>query len=185
MTNSAKLERAYVVLVGSFNPAIFQPAWFATHNLISSDENKVPSGVTLRIAHPEIVDFATENFQIQVLQHRVSVTTSDVSFYDSLKDLVSGTFKILSHTPIIKMGINREFHFQMPSEAAWNEVGDRLTPKDDWNRVLDKPGMKSVIIQGERTDGRKGFVRVRVGPSNQVIPYGVFLEVNDHFQIAT
>lgn len=184
MSNSAKLERVSVVLVGSFNPAIFQPSWFAVHDLIASDEKKVPSGVKLGVVHPEIVDFSTENFQIQVLQHRVLLTTTDVSFYDSLRDLLSGTFTILSHTPIVKMGINREFHFQMPNEGEWNAVGDRLAPKDDWKRVLHKPGMKSIIVQGERTDGRLGFLRVRVEPSNLVRPFGVFVEVNDHYEVA-
>ena len=184
MSNIAKLERLTVVFLGSFNPAIFQPAWFAGHDLISSDEKKVPSGVKLGIVHPEVVDFSTENFQIQVVQQRLSVATTDVSFYDSLRDMLSGTFTVLGHTPIVNMGINREFHFQMPNEDEWNAVGDRLAPKDDWKRVLDDPGMKSMIIQGERSDDRLGFVRVRVETSNQVQPNGIFVEVNDHYAVA-
>ncbi|MBN2497432.1 MAG: hypothetical protein JXR96_22765 [Deltaproteobacteria bacterium] len=183
MADSARLERLSVVLVGAFNPAIFQPSWFAVHNLILSDENKIPSGIKLGVVHPQFVDFSTENFQIQVMQQRMWAATGDVSFYDSLRDLMYGTFTLLSHTPIIKMGINREFHFQMPSEDEWNAVGDRLVPKDGWKRVLERPGMESITIQGARTDGRLGFVRVRVEPSRHVQPFGVFVEVNDHYEV--
>jgi len=184
MSNEAKLERVSVVLLGHFNPSIFQPTWFAAHGLIASDEDKVPKGVTLKVAHPEISDFSTEDFDLQVVQGRFLLGTPDVSFYDSLKDLILGTFKILSHTPVIKMGINRDFHFQMPTEAAWNEVGDRLVPKEDLNRVLKNPGMVNLALHGERSDGRNGLVRVRVEPSTLLSRNGILVGVNDHFEVS-
>lgn len=180
-----KQEQISIVLVGSFNPAIFQPAWFAAHDLIPSDDNMVPD-TKLNVSHPEITDFSTENFQLQVIPQRLVLTTHNTAFYDSLRDLALGTFRILSHTPIAKMGINRAFHFEMPSEEAWNSVGDRLAPKDDWRRALKEPGLVSLTIQGQRPDNYKGHIQVRLEPSAiPKVQNGVFVEVNDHFEVAS
>lgn len=180
--NQSKLERVSVVFLGSFNPAIMHPAWFASHELIQSDENNVPTGVTLHLSHRDITDFKTESFHLQVIPQRFSLTSYDSSFFDSLRDLAVGTFRILNHTPIGKMGINREFHFQLPDEKSYHQLGDRLAPKDDWRNVLDTPRLASLNMQGEREDGYTGFVRVKVEPSSQVGPWGIFVEVNDHYE---
>ncbi len=183
-----KQEQISIVLIGSFNPAIFQPAWFAAHDLIPSDKNKVPSA-TLNVSHPEITDFSvaghggTESFHLQVIPQRLVLTTLSTAFYDSLRDLALGTFRILSHTPIAKMGINRAFHFEMPSKDAWNSVDDRLAPKNDWRKVLKEPGLIGLTIQGQRADNYKGYIQVKLEPSAK-FQYGVFVEVNDHFEVA-
>ncbi len=180
MSHSATVEHVNIVLLGSFNPAIYQPSWFAAHGLIPSADDKTPLGTTLNVSHREVTDFKTDEFQLQVVQQRFSIRVNTASFYDGARDLVVGTFKILRHTPITKMGINSEFHFKMPDAKQWNAVGDRLAPKASWG-ALTKPGMISCTMQGSRTDERTGYLRVRVEPSS-VVPSGVFVEVNDHFE---
>jgi len=38
------------------------------------------------------------------------------------------------------------------------------------------------VIEGERSDGRSGYIRAKVEPSSK-IEYGVNIEVNDHYDL--
>lgn len=62
-----EIDAASVVMVGSFNPAIFQPLWLGAQKLIRSDEAENAKITTIQA---ELADFRTEWFQMQVLQNR-------------------------------------------------------------------------------------------------------------------
>ena len=61
-------------------------------------------------------------------------------------------------------------------------LGDRLAPKQDWKEVFDRPGMKSLTMQGFRTDDYPGFILTKVEPSKKV-EFGVYIEINDHYEL--
>jgi hypothetical protein len=88
----------------------------------------------------------------------------------------------LSHTPLRFMGINRNFHYNLDTENDWHALGHRLVPKQDWDHLLEKPGMQNVSVMGQRPDEFKGHVQVMVQPSTR-IKYGIFIEVNDHYML--
>ncbi len=101
---------------------------------------------------------------------------------ESLRDLLFGTFRILRHTPVQKIGLNTHAHYRLPTEDAWHDFGHLLAPKDDlWAPILDKPGTLALTIQGERSDEYDGHIRVKVEPSMQVT-YGIFIETNDEYR---
>jgi hypothetical protein len=168
-----------IVLRGNFNPAIFHPSWFAANNLIRSKE-AVAAKVT--IVHPDAAVFSAEWLEINIVRDRFQAATIQESNYEVLRDLVIGVLDLLSQTPMRVMGINREFHYQISSKRAWNDLGYRLAPKSDWEDLLEKPGMASLTVQGVRPDNLKGYIRVKVEPSTQV-RYGVYVEVNDHYNL--
>lgn len=169
-----------IVLVGDFNPKIFQPTWFGREELISNSEEE---SAKIEIIHPEVVSFNLEWLTLKVTRERFIASTTQAPFYDILRDLVLGTFRILKHTPLRMMGINYDFHFSMESEERWHAFGDMLTPKEPWNGILDKPGMGSLTMeQSIRPDGLKGYIRVKLEPSERIHP-GVFFNVNDHYQV--
>jgi hypothetical protein len=172
-------EEASIVMVGSFNPAIFQPRWLGALDLIRKKEAE---NAEIAIIQAEIADFKTEWFHLQALQNRFQISCDDPTEYAPLRDLVASIFTTLPHTPVSLLGINRSFHFRMPSDESWHEIGHKLTPKPIWSEVLDSPGMRSVWIEGKRKDGRPGIARVRAEPSSRVMPHGLFLEVNDEFK---
>lgn len=173
----AEFEGTSIVLVGAFNPTIFQPAWFVARDLLRKDEGEA---ATVEVVHPEVVSFKLEWAHLVVTRERFSLTTNQVRGIELVRDLTVGTFKLLAHTPANMMGINRDFHFSATVERV-NEIGHRLAPKEPWRDVLDKPLLRSMAMQGERPDGLEGLVYVRVEPS-QLIKPGVFIGVNDHFQ---
>jgi hypothetical protein len=168
-----------IVFRGNFNPAIFHPSWFASHGLIRSQE---VDAAKVQIVHPDAAVFTAEWLEINVVRDRFQAATVQESYYEVLRDLVIGVLNLLSHTPLRVMGLNCEFHYQLRSEDAWHSVGHRLVPKADWKDLLEKPGMKSLIVEGVRPDDLKGYIRVKVEPSTRV-SYGVYVEVNDHYDL--
>jgi len=177
MPPAAEIRGMSIVLLGDFNPKIFQPAWFGAHELIRPTE---ADEADVKIVHPEVAEFGLDWVVLQVTRERFVVNTSQDAFFEASRDLVLGTFELLGHTPLKAMGINMHEHRRMNSTAAWHQFGHALAPKGRWQDLLTEPGMADLTMQGARTDGYKGFVRVTVQPSRK-ITNGVFLDVNDHY----
>jgi hypothetical protein len=73
-----EFERASVVMIGSFNPAIFQPLWLGAQKLIRPEEAQ---DAKITIVQAEVADFSTEWFQLQVLQNRFQLATTEPRHY--------------------------------------------------------------------------------------------------------
>jgi hypothetical protein len=181
MTTSPSVTGSGVLLRGSFNPAIFHPSWFAREGLISEKEADTAK---INIIHSQVASFETDGFRLQVTSDSFDVTAEGRPFSDLVRDIAYGTFTLLRHTPISMMGINNFAHFQAPSETAWHNIGHSFAPKQFWNPLLKDPGMQSLTIRGQRKDEYMGYVDVRVEPSVMIMPTGVFVNVNDHVQLA-
>ncbi len=172
-------QAASIVVLGHFNPSIFHPAWLAAHGLIGERE-----------AEQSKIDFATDAasvfhtdwLQMNIVLNRLQASTTQEAYYEALRDILIGSLELLKHTPITALGLNREFHYRLESEKALHAVGDLLAPKASWN-MLTKPGMRSLTMQGVRTDGRDGYEMVRVEPSTRV-PQGIYVNINDHFNLS-
>lgn len=175
----SEIDGHTIVFVGSFNPQIFQPAWFASQNLLKREE---ADGAKIEIINRELVIFSSGWFRIEVTTERMILATAQAQAFEWLRDLAIGTFRVLPHTPMDKLGINRDTHFRMETEEAWHAIGHRLAPKDIWKELLTDPGMAGLTIQGKRPDEHKGALNVRVEPSGKVKP-GVFVNVNDHYEL--
>lgn len=173
-----EINGASIVVLGSFNPAIFHPVWFKTHGLIRDEEADTAK---LEVTHPEISVFSVDWFRLQVLRERFSIETSDSAHFEPLRDLVLGTFSLLEHTPVSAMGLNRMMHFKMPSEDKWHAFGHLIAPKKVWHGIMKQPGLKSLTMQDSRSDP-PGYTQVKVEPSRSVEP-GIFVQVNIHYEI--
>jgi hypothetical protein len=170
-----ELEAASIVMLGSFNPAIFQPRWLAVQKLIRPEEGENAKITTVQA---ELADFSTEWFQLQVLQHRFQITSQDPRQYAPLRDLAGGIFAILPHTPITALGLNRSFHFKMPSVESWHGIGNLLAPKDPWSPIMEAPGLRSLNMEGRRKQADGGILHVKVEPSVRV-EHGLFVDINE------
>ncbi len=136
---------------------------------------------TIEIVHSEIVIFTLGWLRVEVTRERFAAGTIQDPYHVFIRDLVLGTFRLLRHTPLTMMGLNREVHFKVDSEDHWHAIGHTLAPKGIWEGTLANPGMDSLTVKGTRTDNYKGFVAVTVEPSRRFHP-GIYLRVNDHFQ---
>ena len=163
--------------VGSFNPSIFQPLWFGSLGLIRPEEAE---GAQITFIQPQITDFKTEWFHLQVLQEKLTISCQDPRNFGPLRDLMVSILSKLPHTPIVALGIHKSFHFEMSSVEKWHSLGHVLAPKAIWNDILEKPGLKYLTIEGVRgTSGGKTFITV--APS-ELVSTGVFMNIHHEFR---
>jgi hypothetical protein len=181
MQPQLKIQGVSIVLRGDFNPTIFQPSWLANQGLIRPQEAEAAN---IQVIHHQVAQLEVEWLQMGITTDRFQATTSQEPYYEPLRDLVIGIFSLLTQTPLKFLGINRNFHYQLESEDAWNRVGDRLVPKQDWEEILERPGMLSLSVQGKRPDDLQGYIRVKVEPSARV-QFGVFVEINNHYILSS
>ena len=173
-----EIDGSSIVVIGSFNPAIFHPLWFKINQLIRPEEADVAK---LEVTHPAVSVFSLEWFKLQVEKERFIVQTTDKANFGPISDLVLGTFSILDHTPVQALGINRVMHFKMDSREKWHAFGHLIAPKEVWQGIMERPGLRSLTMEDPRDDPM-GFTRVRIEPSKQIDP-GIFIEVNNHYEI--
>lgn len=178
MKSDTKIHGHTIVLLGNFNPTIFQPAWFTNENLLQKAEIE---SATIDVIHADIVAFSLPWLTLQVTRKRFMVETLQMPYFEVIRDLVIGTFTLLRYTPINLMGINFLKHIGVESLDEWHAVGHKLAPKDIWENLLLKPGMRSLLMQGMRDDARKGYVLVRIEPSPKVTN-GIYITINEHYE---
>ncbi len=181
MAQTRKIDQSVtIVVLGTFNPSIFQPSWFVQEELVRSEEGE---SVELEIIHPEITIFNMEWFRIQVNRDRLEIRSSRESHFEALRDLARGVLDILRHTPTRAVGVNHDRMLDCGSRDAFDRLGWTLVPKDPWISVLERPGMSLLHEQGVRTDDYDGYIRVMIEP---ILDGGnnVSMKVNDHFVIS-
>lgn len=174
-------EGKSIVLVGNFNPDIFHPAWFASEGLVRRSEAEQAE---VSLVHPDFSQVKFDGFFLRITRDRFQLSTEQRPYYPVIRDLALGTFRILEHTPVKAVGINSDAHFTLPNREVWDAFGHRLAPKEVfWSPVLDRPGMRSLTVEGLR-EGSRGYVRVRVQPAPGM-DATVYLDVNDHYDVET
>jgi len=185
-----EISSVIIVLVGSFNPPIFHPEWFARNGLISDIEKEAAE---IELIHRALTLVRIEWLSIQVEPQRFIVETREAPFI-RLSDFVVKAFKeCLNHTPIGMMGINRSVHFSVSDENTRNRIGKKLAPQEPWGEwaaaiegksIEKRGGMTSLVMeQRELDDRKKGHIRAKLEPSTEIKNYsGIFMEINDHYE---
>lgn len=181
MPPTEKSRSANIVLVGSFNPLIFQPNWYASNGLLSEQEAEA---AVIEVIHREVTTFSTTAFLLQVTTDRFLLRSGATPSFRLMRDLAIGTFTLLSETPVSAVGFNRESAFTMESPDAWNGLGWAITPQEHWADVMERPGLRSVTVEDTRQEGRPGYRRVTLQPVDGLLN-GVSIAVNDHYQLST
>lgn len=177
-----QIETLTVVFIGDFNPIIFQPAWLALKGLIREDE---ATNAKVEVIHSEIVKFELNDWlDVEITKNRCLFKTSKVPYFEPLKDLVVGVFKILRETPIYSFGINHTYDLSLHDAEKYYAFGSQLTPLNIWTGVIKDPRLQVLeIVENERIDGEKGSRRIRINPTDQKIPFGVSVNINNHFTL--
>lgn len=176
-------DRISIVLVGSFNPGIFHPAWFEMQGLLPSIETK---DAQIEIVSNDLAIFSVAWLRIEVVGDRFTAKTNDESKIGPLYDLVTGTLRILEHTPITQLGMNRELQYAVSSEDDWHAVGHALAPKTIWSKYVKEPGMKALVMKCKRNDNRVGSLNVTIQPAlpdlSSQLPWRIEFAINDHIE---
>lgn len=171
-----------VVLLGSFNPRIFEPLWFSRNELISEQEAEQAE---VQMIDRDFCRLRVDWIELVVVGERLQAqTTSETVSDDQIRDLLVGLLKLLPHTPIQRVLIHHRAEIAIENEDAWHAVGHALAPKELWEGVLDNPGMFDFAMLGTRPDDLQGSIKVRIQPSLTVQP-GIFMNVNDEFLVSS
>jgi hypothetical protein len=188
-----ELSELLIVLVGNFNPTIFQPSWFARHGLITDG---AAQSAEISVIHPDITAFSIESlFTLQVERERLTIGRTAIPWvYGS--DLIAKIFRdLLPHTPVSKLGINVLVHFDAGSQAKRDEIGEMLAPRGPWGEFgalvssgegAKHGGLQSLtLIQKNVSDRPGGWVQAKIEPSLRIRAgqSGIFMEVNDHYEV--
>lgn len=182
-----------IVLVGTFNPAIFSPAWLAKTEIITQRDY---DEATTQVIHPEIAQFDAVRFRVDIQKARFQISTSIAPFVTIMDDVRKIFGEKLPHTPVSAFGINFHGHFNLATPEQRIALGRRLAPTASWGsfgkRLEDSTatpdvasGMISLVMQETRPPGRKsGTRRVEIQPARKVDGLrGVYISVNDHFDV--
>lgn len=186
-----EFDSVAIVLVGRFNPAIFQPKWFGHCGLVTTEE---ADEAHIEIIHPEISKFQVGKFDLSVETSKLIASVSKPPFVDVM-DFLERTFgEFLPHTPISKMGINRQVHFSVGSEDARNAIGMKLAPHEpwgDWVTAFERPlpnrgGLRTMIMEERGLEDRPvGHFQVKLEPSLKIEGNaGIYMSTNDDYRVA-
>jgi hypothetical protein len=95
-----------VVIIGNFNPRIFQPHWFASNEIISEADLTYIQEQSNILVHKQISQFQSSWFVFEVTETRLQIISTQEAYFEMILDFLVATFSILIHTPIQQMGIN-------------------------------------------------------------------------------
>jgi hypothetical protein len=168
------------VLLGSFNPRIFEPRWFSAEGLVAEAE---ASEAEVQMIDRDFchLDFGWAN--LIATDERLQVESTGSTVNDGqIRDLLVGVFRLLPHTPVEIGSIHHRWHIEIDSIDAWHDVGHALAPKEKWQGVLTDAGLFDLAMEGIRPDDFKGAIKVRIQPSSAVRS-GIFINVNDEFRL--
>src|SRR5260221_1037799 len=96
-------EGLEVVLLGSFNPKIFHPAWFRRYDLINEADLE---DATVRIVTNDVSDIEMRGIHLICLKDRMSLGSGDPSRYDMIRDWLLEILRLIPHMPLTALGIN-------------------------------------------------------------------------------
>jgi hypothetical protein len=195
MRISPQISAASIVALGHFNPLIFGRDWLRDKEIVVGNDFE---NLKTSIVHPDIVSYEMPWGTFRADRNNFNISTTREPLV-RVNDFLVRCFQFLPETPISAVGINREVHFETASEATRDRVGDVLAPKEFWGDFVKSGGEKaggvrslimeqSIAREGRRarTDGKFGHVWVRVEPSLRLdIPHGIYVQVNDHFDLTT
>lgn len=172
-----------LVVVGAFAPAMFHPSWFARYELLGNREITVAAEATNLLVSNEISLFKIGGFDIDIRPNRMQIGTSQESLFKANRDLVCSMLEVIDGISVEQIGINWTGHFATQTGTAWHAAGDKLVPKTFWKSIWPKHvGMSNLSLEFERKDERKGSINLAFQPSS-VVTNGVFLAINDHFDL--
>ena len=180
-----------IVLVGSFNPAIFHPAWFQLNKVISKETAE--SAVT-ELVHPDATVVALGSLRMDVQRNRFNIQTEQAPEI-SLLDFAMLVFgDLLPHSQITQFGINRAVFFRAPSADRRTELGRLFAPTAPWGAFGDRiAGSKGQTLGGttnvsmrEVLDSQEwnGHIEARLSPAYEVDQEtGIQVNINNHFEM--
>jgi hypothetical protein len=179
LSENRQINMLSIVVIGDFNPVIIQPFWLLSKKLIKEEEAETAK---VDLIHNELVQFHIKDWlYLQVTREKLEVKTTQEPYFDAVRDLVVSIFTYLKETPLRAFGINHSRHYTI-DEKRYYDLGDKIAPLSNWNKLLKNPEVLSVeILQKGETNRPGGEIRIQIRPSDSIKKRFTFMtNVNDH-----
>lgn len=170
-----------IIILGSFNPSIFQPYWFSLKGLIREEESE---NAKINIIHSSFVQFNLDWCSFSITDSKFQISTTDEVNFDLLKDLVVSTFNILRETPLTALGVNYTYNFSLENEKNYIKFGEWLSNLSFWQEIDNNYKLITLeTTKPKKENGELGSQRIRITPSNLPrLKFGVSINFNEHIQ---
>lgn len=155
-----------IVVLGNFNPAIFQPEWFLNHDLLPKDEIDaalVPRGAAPLIVTHDLAQVAFRSTVLQVTHESWGLSTERPDWSADIGGVASSVFSKLPETPVRVVGLNVVEH-RPPVGGSAAEVLESWAPLRALGEAV---GSKPQLSAGVRSDWEEFRVRVQVEASER------------------
>ena len=182
-TENKKYETMSIVLVGDFQPNMFQPYWFLQNEIITQNEydsilNNKDSEMLITSG---LSSFETGILGFRITQDRFQIIGKNEPFEKAI-DAFKKTFDNLSTFSVKVYGINFTFHLES-DEKEMETLGKNLAPRSYWESLWNKSsiqndknsGLLSMAIRKKET-----FGEINVSIESSKLVRGVFLNFNFH-----
>ena len=178
------------MLLGSFNPSIFQPAWLCAKGV----EPESPEESVQAMMLPGVSQFLMHDRTYFINHERFSVE-SQAAPWVRMVDIVHRIFgEHLVHTPVRAFGVNRAVHFRLPTQAAAEKLLRAMAPLEPWEGFGEQlnakvagltGGLQSLTMRAYGTvEGAMTSTNVTVEPSGRLgDASGIYVAVNAHHDL--
>jgi hypothetical protein len=114
------LEKISLVLAGSWNPAILQPAWIVLHGMGRDDPERIQVQVEVGLSQlGQMTKFRFDDFVYSPQRHAVIFApvqwTQQVA--DVIQSIARNVLTKLTHTPVTAVGFNFEFQAEEATDV--------------------------------------------------------------------
>lgn len=181
-----KYYQMSIVLLGDFQPAMFQPYWFKDNGIINESEfEAITSNSAGQMLLSNIItQFETGTTAFRIEQKRFQIIGKTEPFEKTI-DSFRKIFESLSSITVTAYGINYYFHLKADSKKELEEIGKRLAPRSYWGSLFDdsvdsansKSGLVSITM---RKIESFGYLNLTIETSNRIDTGGIFMNFNFH-----
>ena len=185
-----EISEVSVVVLGQFNPDFFRPEWFVSKAMLPKN---VVGSADVEIISPLLTRFRTDWLHFHADPVRFEACTSQFPCV-RIRDFVMRTFhENLADTSINAIGINRDVHFCVSSDAQRRKFGRLIAPVEPWKSIAKRSDlsasqnrlasltMKYPLLENGSTPCQ---LNVMIEPSELVDSghSGIRVHVNEHFE---
>ena len=170
-----------IIILGNFNPSIFQPYWFSLKKLIREEESEK---AVINIIHSSLVQFDLDWCSFTITEDRFQASTTDEVNFDLVKDLVVSTFNILCETPLTALGVNYTYNISLENEKNYIKFGEWLSNLTFWQKIDSEYKLLTLeTFKIKKENGELGSQKIKITPSNLPrLRFGIAVNFNEHIQ---
>lgn len=171
----ASYRNINVVVLGRFNPTIFQPEWFRRHALLPEAEIAAAMEERRVLVSGEATVVQFDSLSLIVQGERWQLATAQPDWFGDLGAIARSIFDKLPHTPIEVVGLNYTGDFEVAPSRTVEKLMARWVPLEELGTVM---GSEPQVAGTVRASWEGYTASVTLEPSRKLKNKGLFINQN-------